>query len=290
MKGALLILGRGIGQVMFQNNALSGLLMLVGILLNSWQMALLAIAGNVVSTLAAYFSGYSREDIRNGLYGFNGTLVGIAIGVFMPITVASLLLLVAGSCLSTWIARLFGLQRLVSGFTAPFIISVWILLVACNWMMPSLLLPSGDAVTAQTLSFLQAFCLNIGQVMFQGETIVSGLFFLAAIFINSRLNAFYVVMASLLSVVVSLFWGVEYSMLNMGLMGYNGVLCAIALGDKTWKGAFYSVLSVLISILLQFTGMKFGMVTLTAPFVLSVWCIMGINKLASGKKRLNILG
>ena len=77
MKGALLILGRGIGQVMFQNNALSGLLMLVGVLLNSWQMALLAIAGNVVSTLAAYFSGYSREDIRNGLYGFNGTLVGI---------------------------------------------------------------------------------------------------------------------------------------------------------------------------------------------------------------------
>ena len=155
----LLILGRGVGQVMFQNNALSGLLMLVGVLLNSWQMALLAIAGNVVSTLAAYFSGYSREDIRNGLYGFNGTLVGIAIGVFMPITVASLLLLVAGSCLSTWIARLFGLQRLVSGFTTPFIISVWILLVACNWMMPSLLLPSGDAVTAQTLSFLQAFCL-----------------------------------------------------------------------------------------------------------------------------------
>lgn len=153
MKGALLILGRGIGQVMFQNNALSGLLMLVGVLLNSWQMALLAIAGNVVSTLAAYFSGYSREDIRNGLYGFNGTLVGIAIGVFMPITVASLLLLVAGSCLSTWIARLFGLQRLVSGFTAPFIISVWILLVTCNWMMPSLLLPSGDAVTAQAVSF-----------------------------------------------------------------------------------------------------------------------------------------
>ena len=38
------ILFRGIGQVMFQNNALSGLLMLVGILLNSWQMALLAIA------------------------------------------------------------------------------------------------------------------------------------------------------------------------------------------------------------------------------------------------------
>ena len=124
MKDAFLTLGRGVGQVMFQNNALSGLLMLAGILLNSWQMALLAIAGNVVSTLTACLSGYSREDIRNGLYGFNGTLVGIAIGVFMPVSVASLSLLVAGACLSAWIARLFSLQRRVPGFTAPFILSV----------------------------------------------------------------------------------------------------------------------------------------------------------------------
>ena len=101
MKEAFLTLGRGVGQVMFQNNALSGVLMLAGILLNSWQMALLAIAGNVVSTLTACLSGYSREDIRNGLYGFNGTLVGIAIGVFMPFSVASFSLLVAGSCLDS---------------------------------------------------------------------------------------------------------------------------------------------------------------------------------------------
>ena len=124
----LLILGRGVGQVMFQNNALSGGLMLVGVLLNSWQMALLAVAGNIVGTLTAYLFGYSREDIENGLYGFNGTLVGIAIGAFMSITLPSLLLLIVVSCLSTWIVRLFSLQRFISGFTAPFILSVWILL------------------------------------------------------------------------------------------------------------------------------------------------------------------
>ena len=37
MYNLLLIIGRGIGQVMFQNNALSGLFMLIGIFLNSWQ-------------------------------------------------------------------------------------------------------------------------------------------------------------------------------------------------------------------------------------------------------------
>ena len=72
---SLLVLGRGIGQVMFQNNALSGLLMLVGIFLNSWQLGVLAVGGNIISTLAACISGYGRDDIKNGLYGFNGTLI-----------------------------------------------------------------------------------------------------------------------------------------------------------------------------------------------------------------------
>ena len=70
----LLILERGIGEVMFQNNAFSGLLMLIGIFLNSWQMGTLAVCGNIISILTAYFSGYKYDDIKNGLYGFNGTL------------------------------------------------------------------------------------------------------------------------------------------------------------------------------------------------------------------------
>ena len=275
MKEAFLILGRGVGQVMFQNNALSGSLMLAGILLNSWQMALMAIAGNVVSTLTACLSGYSREEIRNGLYGFNGTLVGIAIGVFMPVSVASLSLLVAGACLSTWIARLFSLQRRVPGFTAPFILSVWILLAACRGMMPSLLLPSGNAVTAQSLSFLQAFCLNIGQVMFQGNTVLAGVLFLLGIMVNSRINGFYAVLGAGLPIPFALLLGVDDAVLNAGLMGYNGVLCAIALGDKTWKGGAWATVAVLLSVLLQIGGMKWGITTLTAPFVVAVWIVAG---------------
>ena len=103
----LLILGRRIGQVMFQNNALSGLFMLIGIFLNSWQMGILAVCGNMISTLTAYFSGYKHNDIKNGLYGFNGTLVGIAVGVFLQLSVGSLIMLIIASALSTWIAYFF---------------------------------------------------------------------------------------------------------------------------------------------------------------------------------------
>ena len=100
----LLILGRGIGQVMFQNNALSGLFMLIGIFLNSWQMGILAVCGNIISTLTAYFSGYKYDDIKNGLYRFNGTLAGITVGVFLQLSVEGLIMLIIASALSTWIA------------------------------------------------------------------------------------------------------------------------------------------------------------------------------------------
>lgn len=100
MREGLFVISRGIGQVMFQNNAFSGILMLSGILYSSWQLALLAIIGNIISTATAWICSYSREDIRNGLYGFNGTLVGIAIGVFIEITWLSMLLLLITSALS----------------------------------------------------------------------------------------------------------------------------------------------------------------------------------------------
>ena len=91
-------------------------------------MGILALGGNIISTLTAYFSGYGRDDIKNGLYGFNGTLVGIAVGVFMELSIGSLLLMAVASCISTWISRLFNLQSSLPGFTAPFILSVWGLL------------------------------------------------------------------------------------------------------------------------------------------------------------------
>lgn len=278
---SLLILGRGIGQVMFQNNALSSLLMLIGIFLNSWQMGVLAVSGNIISTLTAHFSGYGRDDIKNGLYGFNGTLVGIAVGVFMELSIGSLLLMVVAACISTWISRLFNLQRSLPGFTAPFILSVWMLLGFCSWIMPDILLVS-DTVTdaTQGINYFQTFSFGIGQVMFQGN-IWTGLLFLIGILINSRTAAFYTVIGALFPIPLAILLGIDAETLNMGLMGYNGVLCAIALGDRTLKSLVWDSCSVLLSTLLQIIGMNLEITTLTAPFVVSVWIIMGIQKLVS---------
>ena len=130
---SLLILGRGIGQVMFQNNALSGLLMLIGIFLNS-----------------------------------------------------SLILMAIASCASTYIARFLNMQRMLPGFTTLFILSVWMLLGLCSLLMPDMLLVSDTETPASSsINYLQCFSMSIGQVMFQGN-IMTGLFFLAGILVNSR--------------------------------------------------------------------------------------------------------
>lgn len=277
---SVFVLGRGVGQVMFQGNAVSGLLMLVGIFLNSWQMGLLAMAGNVVSTLAAYFSGYDRDEIKNGLYGFNGTLVGIAVGVFMQLSVGALVMMVVASSASTWIAHLFGRQRLLPGFTAPFILSVWGLIGFCRWTMPDMLLASGATEAAsQSVDCLQAFGRGIGQVMFQ-DNVATGLLFLAGILIHSRVAAAYTVGGALLPIPVAMCMGVDVEALNLGLMGYNGALCAIALGGKEWKSCAWATLSVLFSVVLQVVGIRLGLVTLTAPFVLAVWITMGLRRMA----------
>ncbi len=276
---SLLVLGRGTGQVMFQNNALSGLLMLIGIFLNSWQMGILALSGNIISTLTAHLSGYGRDDIKNGLYGFNGTLVGIAAGAFMELSLGSLLLMTVASCISTRISRLFSLQHSLPGFTAPFILSVWILLGFCIWIVPDILLASDTVTdTTQGIDYFQTLSFGIAQVMFK-ENLLTGLLFLAGILINSRTAAFYVVLGTFLPIPLAILLGIDAEMLNMGLMGYNGVLCAIALGDKTLKSLVWASCSVLLSVVLQIIGMDLGITTLTAPFVVSVWVIMGIQHL-----------
>ncbi len=282
VREGLLVLGRGVGQVMFQANAASGLSMLAGIACNSWRLALLALAGDFVGTLTAHLSGYPEEDIRDGLYGFNGTLAGIAAGVFVEAGVASLLLAAAGSMLSTWIARALGRQKVLPALTSPFILAVWLLLALCRWWFPSLLsqsvMPEGTSP-----DFFRAFSLNIGQVMFQGGTVFSGLFFLAGILLNSRTQALYAAWGALLPLAAAWAAGPGYAAFNAGLFGYNAVLCAVALGDRSLSGAAWATLSAVVSVFLQAWGMSWGIITLTSPFVLSVWMVSGMRRVLCGR-------
>lgn len=270
-------IGRGVGQVMFQNNAVAGWLMLLGIALNAWQLALAALMGNVTGSLSARIAGLDRDAIRKGLYGFNGTLVGLAVGVLFLPSWMSLLLLFVGSALSVALVRLFSRWGKLPGYTAPFILATWLLYGIVVLCCPQYLQTATTVAGSESYGFVDAVLCGIGQVMFQTHP-WTGLVFFLALWLSSWRAAVFALIGSLLPLPVVMALGVEASAVNLGLLGYNAVLCAMALDDgcsSCWKGV---VAAVFLSVLLQGVGMYAGWLTLTAPFVLATWTVLLVKR------------
>ena len=270
MRNCLNILFRGIGQVMFQNNVLSGVLMFVGILVSDWRAAFLALAGNIAGNLTAWICRYPFENMKNGWYGFNGTLVGIAVGVFFRQSWAGMGLLIVGSAFSTWLTHLF-LQARKPGYTAPFVLSVWMLMGAVVLWIPALISENESVLLASVSPhWFRALSFHFGQVMFQGASLMTGVCFLAGIAVNNRLDFLYALWGAVLPLGVG-FILQDFGGFNTGMYGYNAVLCAIALSGRTVRDFLWATVAVVLSIGLQEWGMACEVITLTAPFVLSVW-------------------
>lgn len=92
---------RGTGQVMFQNNPLTGLIFLAGIFVNSGKLGGLGVLGLAASTLAAYLLGADRALVRDGLFGFNGILVGIGLAFFLEYSGLLIGYIIVGGAVST---------------------------------------------------------------------------------------------------------------------------------------------------------------------------------------------
>src|SRR4029453_1745149 len=61
---------RGIAQVVFQNNPVTGAVILAGIYYNSWIYGTACLAGAMISTATALLLKADRGLIKDGLYGF----------------------------------------------------------------------------------------------------------------------------------------------------------------------------------------------------------------------------
>ena len=273
----------GFSQVFLLRNVLSGALILVGLFCNSWQLALLALLGCLVSRAVASLWRDTKSEIADGLYGFNGTLVGIAIGVYWEISWLSILLLVIGAALSTWLARAFRRHAQLPGLTAPFIIAVWALLLV------SLLAPQGVGLLDSAAQLEEGQPLwrrlgvalgdSVGQVMFQANVLTGILFFLAIAW-ESRRKALYALLGALIPMLVIPF--VPEAVWREGLLGYNAVLCAIYWAGTGERRLLYALLSVVLSVLLELLALYAGLIPLTAPFVLSVWGVAQAQRWGKG--------
>ena len=295
---------RGVGQVMFQNNPLTGLLFLVGILVNSSKFCGAGLLGLAASTLAAHLLGADRALIRAGLFGFNGILVGIALAFFFEFDLLLAVYIVLGAVVSTVV--MMALINLLSpwdmpALTAPFVLTTWLLLFAVyqfDFLHPTELIAPATpdpAAAVQTelrelatgtggltaANLAHGFFRGVGEVMFE-DNLLTGVIFLVAIAVNSRISAAFAALGSAVGLLTALALGGEGFTAYHGLYGFNAVLCAIAIGGLffllTWRSAIYALLAAAFSVI-AFAAIAvllspIGMPALTAPFVLTTWLFL----------------
>ncbi len=280
------IIFRGISQVFLLNNVITGILFLIGIFYNSWTMGIGAVIGVLIGTSIALLFKYKQSDIQQGLYGYNSTLVALAVIYFFGFNRVSLATAVFGSILSTIIMQRMMKWRLPP-YTAPFIITTWILmsiLLSLNIITLRVLpLP-----IAHTLEVIPAVSKGIGQVMFQENTI-TGIIFFIGILVSSRISAFYTLLGVLLGAITALACSLPLNMINIGLFGFNAVLCGIAFSSKKWSSLILGIMSIPASVFMTYGMTNVGIITLTAPFVISTWLALlvkkGINRMLPRNSR-----
>ena len=264
---------RSLGQVMFQNNIYSGLLFLIGIFFNSPILGLAAIFGIIISISTAQILKYPKEDIENGLYGFNGALTGIALWYFFDFSTTTLFALIIGAALTTPLS--YYLKKIIQPFTAPFVIITWIVMYLLLFIFDISLVSSATPAN-NVFDLLSVSAKSFGQVMFQDNSI-TGMFFLLAIIVNSKHAAIYGFYAAILGSLFGLLLKEPVAVINAGLMGYNAILCAIALADNKRSAFLWISIATIISVILNIGFSKLGVIALTAPFVLSTWVILKLK-------------
>ena len=176
---------RGISQIFLLNNVITGILFLAGAFYNSWPIGIGAIIGVLTGTFTALLFKYGRDDINHGLYGYNGALVGLATVYFFGLHIPSVIALFLGAILSSIIMNIMT-RRKLPPFTAPFIISTWILMAIILTLniMP---LQAAPLPKAGNLEIIPAMSRGIGQVMFQ-ENIFTGIILFIGILVCSRIS------------------------------------------------------------------------------------------------------
>ncbi|WP_274916583.1 urea transporter [Streptomyces sp. WZ-12] len=279
---------RGQAQVDFLPSALAGLVFSVALFAAGWQYGLYGLLGAAVGTGTARLLGVDRGRIAVGLEGFNACLVGVACAVFLDADhLSTLLIAVAASAAVTVVtaaaARVLGTWDLPT-LTLPFCLTASALTVAAPgfqrvWHLTDDLaaLPrTASGPTALSLTDLwHAFFTNIGEIFLMPQWYV-GLIFLIGIFLADRRLGLLACAGSAMSIATSWALGAPADQVRQGLMGYDAVLVAMALGGvflvtDAWSVGYAMVGAVASTVLSPALGALFapsGGHAFTWPFVL----------------------
>lgn len=286
---------RGAGQVMFQCSSWTGLLFLAGIFWGAYAshtpaVAWGALVGLAASTLAGYLVKLPSTNGDEGLWGFNGILVGCAFPTFMSNSWLMWLCLVFFAMCTTWVRSGFNnllRQFNTNSFTFPFVFLTWVMLFGTRIFdgldpttlsHPALPVVATGTLDTSIVKLLEYWLKGVSQV-FLINNWVTGILFLAGLWLSSRWAAIWAAAGSAIALAMAILLEADPGGIADGLFGFSPVLTAIALGctfyKVNWKSAIWAVCGIVATVFIQgamdvvFT--PWGLPTLTGPFCVATW-------------------
>lgn len=277
----LIVVLRGLGQVMFQRNAATGILFLAGMAIASPWLAVGATIGAVVGPIVASLLSLGKSDLEDGIYGYNSALVGAAATALLPATPITWTLAILGAALAapvTWLLR----QLRFPTYTAAFVLVTWGMLVVAGFAGDRPPQPAATVVAKPGLAgFVDEVLAGVAEVMFSASAI-SGVCFLAGIAIGSWKQAVVAVCGAVLGTLGAMYHGDPTGSLTLGMYGFNASLAAMA-AFLARPSLAPAALAALASVpLVEFFPATLGLPTLTAPFIMAAWAVLVLMAIDAG--------
>jgi urea transporter len=234
---------RGVGQVIFLNSPTCGLVILGGLAIGNPYLSLLAAIGASTATSTAHFAGMDKASLQDGLFGYNGCLVGCATAVFvspleagslMTAATAGLMTTVVGATATPFVAAaLKPALGSVPQFTLAFNLVTLSVLLRTRPLLPS---PDGsvEATTATVANITDVLMYapwqGVSQI-FVVESSLAGAAIVGGIAYYSRGLAAHTLLGSSIGAATgALMLGADMSSLTMGLYGFNSALTSLGVG------------------------------------------------------------
>ena len=201
------------------------------------KIGLAGLSGALLANLWALVLGLPRTQIRSGLLGLNGLLVGLALGAWYGLGLQVLVLLLAASLAVVVIAAglnyfLGGLYNLPS-MSLSFVLVATLVYLAGRGVIG--VTPAGVAAPLWDLGpgwlplWLTEYCRSLAAIFFQ-SSILSGAIILLGLLLTSRLMVFLTILGFAVGKAFGWALGVDFEALSPQVWGFNLLLTAVAVG------------------------------------------------------------
>lgn len=295
-KGIAVASFKGISQVVFIENPITGMLFLLAITIASPQLGMIAWVSSLIAVLIGIAGKADEELIQQGLLGFSPVLTGMALTLFLTGPYHWVIALLGAAVTALFAAAMMHFMRHaeIPVLTFPFILVSWLTLLASYQfdviqLSPNLVpqdLSRWTLETEGTVSWLQAMLNGLGQVFFLQNPISAILLYIGLFCASWRFGIFAFI-GNVCAMIVAFALGGAHALIDAGLYGFNGVLTILAVSVvfkessnslSYLTGIVGACLSVPLTAAITTWLIPYGLPTFTIPFVLCTWLLLGARK------------